>query len=103
MDEERTVTFDVWPDMLMIEGTSLAIGMLIAMLYDDPAVPNDAWAISRADGSRKTYAAELKRAGTLKKRQGIGVRNPGLVPIIAQRAKALGLSCFPFSKKTSGG
>lgn len=102
LPDEKTISFDIWPNMLMIEGPENLIGELIATLYDDPSVPRDAWNVSHAEKSRQTYARSLRAAGSEKKRQGMGVRTDEVVQAIEERARALGLPCFRLSKKTQG-
>jgi hypothetical protein len=100
--DEKTLTFDVWPNLLIIEGPTRVIGMLISILYEDKSMPRDGWTVTHNEHSRKTYADVLKRGGEAKKRQGMGVRDAAFVEIVEHRAKALGLSCFRFKSKTKG-
>jgi hypothetical protein len=103
LPDEKTIQFDIWPNMLMIEGTELAVGQLIAALYDDPAIPRESWNVGHTHPSRKTYAEVLIRdAGAEKKRQGMGVRTDEVLLAVEDRARSLGLACFRLSKKTQG-
>jgi hypothetical protein len=97
---ENTIAFDLWPNMIVVEGPAQSIGMLIGMLYDDARVQRDMWAVSHNEASRKDYAAKLKHGGAAPKRQGIGARDKATADFIQARAKALGLSSFLFSKQT---
>jgi hypothetical protein len=101
LPDERTMTFDLWPNMLMIEGAARDIGSLIESLYEDPAVPRDGWNVAHSMGSRKAYAESLKQSGDDRRRQGFGIRPDKLVPIIESRAKSLGLMYFHLSSKSS--
>jgi hypothetical protein len=100
LPDEKTISFDLWPHLLMIEGPASAVGLLLAAVYDDPAVPRDTWSVSSKEKSRKTHAEVLQKAGDEKMRQGIGVRNDDVVVLIQERAKALGLASFRLSGKS---
>jgi hypothetical protein len=101
LPDDKTLAFDLWPNLLMIEGPTDKIGMLIAALYDDPEIPRDAWAVSSKEKSRKTYAEVLQQQGDDKLRLGMGVRTDPLVRSIQERAKSFGLSSFRFSGKST--
>ena len=102
LPDEKTISFDLWPNMLMIEGASRDVGALIEMLYDDPAIPADAWNVQQTMASRKTYALSLQDAGDEKIRQGMGIRPDSLVPFVESQARSLGLQCFRLSTKSRG-
>jgi len=99
--DEKTISFDLWPHLLMIEGPTNRIGALIESIYDDESVPRDAWSVSTKEKSRKTHALALQNAGDEKMRQGIGVRTEAVVAIIREKAKALDLASFGLSGKSS--
>ena len=100
LPDEKTISFDLWPHLLMIEGPTDAIGRLLESLYDDPDIPRDSWSVSTKEKSRKTYAQALQRGGTEKMRQGIGVRTDAVVAIVQERAKELVLASFRLSGKS---
>ncbi len=102
LPDEKTISFDLWPNMLMIEGATRDIGALIEMLYDDPAIPADAWNVQHTMGSRKTYALSLQACADEKSRQGMGIRPDTLVPFVEAQARSLGLACFRLSSKSRG-
>jgi hypothetical protein len=100
LPDEKTISFDLWPHLLMIEGPANAIGVLLAAVYDDPAIPRDAWSVSTKEKSRRTYADVLQRAANEKMRQGIGVRTDEVVAIIQEHARAVKLESFRLSGKS---
>jgi|HubBroStandDraft_5_1064220.scaffolds.fasta_scaffold934705_1 hypothetical protein len=100
LPDEKTISFDLWPHLLMIEGPANTIGLLLAAVYDDPAIPRDQWSVSSKEKSRRTHAETLQRGGDEKMRQGIGVRTDAVVAIIQERAKALTLESFRLSGKS---
>jgi hypothetical protein len=100
LPDDKTISFDLWPHLLMIEGATSKIGALIAAIYDDPSIPNDAWSVSTKEKSRKTFAETLRQAGDVKLRLGMGVRTDALIETIQARAMAMGLNSFPFSGKS---
>ena len=99
LPEEKTISFNLWPNVLMVEGRAKDIGALIAMLYEDPRIPRDAWNIAHTDKSRKTYADTLKQSEVSKMRKGFGIGPDHLVPIVEGRAKSLGLAYFRMAKR----
>jgi hypothetical protein len=100
LPDEKTITFDLWPHLLMIEGPASAIGILLAAVYDDPTIPRDTWSVSSKEKSRRTHAEVLQRGGNEKIRQGIGVRTDEVVAIIQEHARALTLASFRLSGKS---
>jgi hypothetical protein len=100
LPDEKTVAFDLWPNLLMIEGPANKIGVLIASLYDDPAIPRDQWTVSSKEKSRRIYADVLQRGSEEKMRQGMGVRTDALVEIVQARVKSLALVSFRLSGKS---
>jgi len=100
LPDEKTISFDLWPHLLMIEGPANAIGLLLAAVYDDPAIPRDTWSISTKEKSRRTHAEVLQRGGNEKMRQGIGVRTDAVVAIIQQRARTMTLASIKLSGKS---
>jgi hypothetical protein len=101
--DERTVSFEAWPILLLLEGPSASIGTLISMMYADVHVPRDSWTLEHTERSRHAYAEKLRRAGSIARRQGLGVRAEATAKIFEARAKALGLACTRFSGMTSPG
>jgi hypothetical protein len=100
LPDEKTISFDLWPNLLMVEGPTRKIGMLIAGLYDDRDIPRDAWTVPSRERSRRVHADVLQQGGDEKMRQGIGVRTDAVVEIIQQRARALALASFRLSGKS---
>ncbi len=102
LPDEKTIAFDIWPNMLIVEGPAPTIGALLESLYHDAHIPRDAWNVQHTERSRQTYAASLKAGSPEKRRQGMGVRTDELAVTVLERARALGLACFRLSKKTQG-
>jgi hypothetical protein len=102
LPDEKTMAFDLWPNLLLIEGPTNRVGLLLASLYDDASIPRDAWNVSSQEKSRKTYAEALQRGGEEKIRQGMGVRTEEVVRIIQERAKSMQLAAIRFSGKSMG-
>jgi hypothetical protein len=100
LPDEKTISFDLWPHLLMIEGPAKAIGLLLAAVYDDPAIPRDTWSVSSKEKSRRTHAEVLQRGGDEKIRQGIGVRTDAVVAIIQEHARGMTLASFRLSGKS---
>jgi hypothetical protein len=100
LPDEKTISFDLWPHLLMIEGPANAIGLLLAAVYDDPAIPRETWSVSTKEKSRRTYADVLQRGANEKMRQGIGVRTDEVVAIIKEHARALKLESVRLSGKS---
>ena len=100
LPDEKTISFDLWPHLLMIEGPANAIGLLLAAVYDDPTIPRDTWSVSTKEKSRRTHAEVLQRGGSEKMRQGIGVRTDTIVAIIQEHARAMTLASFRLSGKS---
>lgn len=99
LPDEKTITFNLWPNVIMVEGRAKDIGALIAALYEDPLVPRDAWNVAHNDRSRKTYAESLRQS-EVKMRKGFGIGPDHLVPVVEGRAQALGLASFRMAKRT---
>ncbi|HTX59312.1 MAG TPA: hypothetical protein VMH02_06490 [Verrucomicrobiae bacterium] len=102
LPEEKTVSFDLWPHLLVVEGPREKVGLLIAGLYDDEAIPRDAWTAATKERSRRTYADLLQQGGSEKIRQGMGARTDLLAVTIVERAQRIGLTSFRFSGKSKG-
>jgi hypothetical protein len=99
LPDEKTITFNLWPNVLMVEGPAKLIATLILTLYEDPRVPKDAWNVAHTEKSRKTYAESLKHSDVTKMRKGIGIGPDHLVPIVEGRARSLGLTSFRMEKR----
>jgi hypothetical protein len=102
LPDERTIAFDLWPIMLVVEGPTNAIGAYIEGLYEDPQIPRAAWNVAHTEHSRKLYAEGLRSGGDEKKRQGMGVRTEAVALAVMERARQAGLSCARLSSKTQG-
>lgn len=102
LHEERTIAFDLWPIMLVVEGPTAAIGTYIERLYEDPQIPREAWNVAHTERSRKLYAQRLQAAGSEKRRQGMGVRSEEIATTAMERARSAGLTCARLSNKTQG-
>jgi hypothetical protein len=100
LPDEKTISFDLWPHLLMIEGPTNTIGLLLAAIYDDPAIPRASWSVSSKEKSRKTHAELLQKSGVEKMRQGIGVRTAEVVTAIQEHARTLALASFRLSGKS---
>ena len=102
LHEERTIAFDLWPIMLVVEGSTAAIGTYIEKIYDDPEIPREGWNVAHTERSRKLHAERLKGAGDEWRRQGMGVRTEEIAATLIDRARRAGLTCARLSSKTQG-
>ena len=99
LEDEKTISFNLWPNVLMLEGPARDIGALIVALYGDERIPRDTWNVAHNERSRKTYAESLKKSDVTKMRKALGIGPDHLVPIVEGRAKSLGLSTFRMAKR----
>lgn len=88
--------------MLVVDGPAKSVGQLIASLYNDAAIPRNAWNVSHTERSRKTHALRLAERGEESVRQGVGVRTESLAAVVESRARKLGLGCARLSGKSRG-
>lgn len=97
LPHENTIRFELWPNMIMVEGPSADIGELILAAFDDASIARESWTVSHKMASRRDFALDLKRHGDEKRRLGIGITSTQTVGQIQEHAKRLGLHTFLFN------
>jgi hypothetical protein len=95
--DENTIRFELWPNMIMVEGPAADIGELILAALKDESIAGESWTVSHKMASRREFALEFMKQGSEKRRLGIGITRPDTVQQIQAHAKRLGLSTFLFN------
>jgi hypothetical protein len=98
---EPTIGFSVWPVLLMIEGPTNLIGIVLGMIYSDQhRIPRSDWHCDHPYSSRAEFAAKLRSEGKEPRRLGIGAKNAIVASMIRARAESSGLRCTIFRGET---
>lgn len=97
LPNENTVRFELWPNMIMVEGPSSDIGELILAALADESIAGESWTVAHKMPSRRDFALDLTKQGSEKRRLGVGITKTETVEKIQAHAKRLGLHMFLFN------
>lgn len=97
MPNDNTVRFELWPNMIMVEGPSSDIGELILAALEDESIARESWTVAHKLASRRDFALDLAKHGSEKRRLGVGITMVETVEKIQAHAKRLGLHTFLFN------
>jgi hypothetical protein len=92
-DPERTVAFSVAPYLVVLEGASNTLSLILSKLYGDSTLPRDAWSVSHFAANRREFIEQLRAAGSEHRRIGISAHSQSTVDLVKRHADELKVRC----------
>jgi hypothetical protein len=90
-DHHPTVAFSVAAFLVIVEGRSDRIAVLLSTLYADRGLSRDSWSVSHTAANRPEFIRRLRASGDAHRRLGMSAHTETTVDFIKRRAATLGL------------
>jgi hypothetical protein len=99
--DERTISFAVWPHLLNLEGPAASLAAFIESLSNDSRIPRTKWSLANASGiGRVEMARRLRAHGAAVRRLGLATLTLELSDAIEARARVAKIKCFAMHMPT---